>query len=144
MVQGITMQKEQVEFAEEEEIDDQQWIPKGMHTFKTSLATRLAQDAPKRMGMDLVLKEYQPFAKVFDEPSSRRFPKACPWDHAIDLKPNAKPYAGKVYSLDNCQDPLLRGKSRKSEDVRDLPTGRKGSLMIPNKFRNTRREVRVI
>jgi len=26
-----------------------------------------------------------------------------PWDHAIDLKPDAKPYAGKAYSLDNHQ-----------------------------------------
>ena len=60
------------------------------------------------MGIDLVPKEYQSFAKVFDEPSSRQFPKARPWDHAIDLKPNAKPYAGKAYSLDNNQKEVLR------------------------------------
>ena len=60
-----------MEFAKEEEFDDQQWIPEGMYTFKTTLATKLAQDAPKRTGIDLVPKEYQSFAKVFDEPSSR-------------------------------------------------------------------------
>jgi len=59
-------------------------------------------------GIDLVPKEYQSFAKVFDEPSSRRFPKVCPWDHAIDLKLDAKPYAGKAYSLDNNQKEALR------------------------------------
>jgi len=35
-------------------------------------------------------------------------PKVHPWDHAIDLKPDAKPYAGKAYSLDNHQKEVLR------------------------------------
>jgi len=51
---------------------------------------RLPPSSPGRTqenGFNLVPKEYQSFAKVFDEPSSRRFPKARPWDHAIDLKP---------------------------------------------------------
>jgi len=97
-----------MEFAKEEEFDNQQWIPEGMYMFKTTLATKLAQDAPKWTGIDLVPKEYQSFAKVFDEPSSRQFPKVHPWDHAIDLKPDAKPYAGKAYSLDNHQKEVLR------------------------------------
>ena len=90
------------------ETEELQWIPEGMHVFKTMIATRLAQDAPKRIGINLVPKEYQSFAKVFDEPSSRQFPKARPWDHAIDLKPDVKPYAGKAYSLDNHQKEALR------------------------------------
>jgi len=49
-----------------------------------------------------------------------------------------------VSSVTHCQDPLLLGKSRKSEGVRDLPTGCKGSLMTPNEFQNMRREVRMI
>jgi len=93
---------------EEEETEDTQWIPEGMNVFKTTIATKLAQNTPKRMGIDLVPKEYQSFAKVFDEPSSRQFPKACQWDHAIDLKPDVKPYAGKAYSLDNNQKEALR------------------------------------
>jgi len=60
------------------------------------------------MGINLIPKGYQSFAKVFNKPSSRRFPKARPWDHTIDLKPNAKPYAGKAYSLDNHQKEALR------------------------------------
>ena len=60
-----------MEFTEEEEETEDQWIPEGMHVFKTTLATKLAQDAPKRIGINLVPKEYQSFAKVFNEPSSR-------------------------------------------------------------------------
>jgi len=63
-----------MEFAKEEEFDNQQWIPEGMYMFKTTLATKLAQDAPKWTGIDLMPKEYQSFAKVFDEPSSRAIP----------------------------------------------------------------------
>src|SRR5882724_6311448 len=108
-IQGISMQQASMEFTEEEEeTEEAQWIPEGMHVFKTTIATKLAQEAPKRTGIDLVPKEYQSFAKVFDEPSSRRFPKARPWDHAIDLKPDAKPYTGKAYSLDNHQKEALR------------------------------------
>src|SRR5882724_13572133 len=43
-----------------------------------------------------------------------------------------------------CQDPLLRGKSIESEGVSNLPARRKGSLMTPNEFRNTRRDGRMI
>src|SRR5882724_7415390 len=43
-----------------------------------------------------------------------------------------------------CQDPPLRGKPIESEGVSNLPARRKGSLMTPNKFRNTRRDGRMI
>jgi len=98
-----------MEFTEEEEkTEEAQWILEGMHVFKTTIATKLAQDAHKRTGIDLVPKEYQSFTKVFDEPSSRQFPKAHPWDHTIELKTDAKPYTGKAYSLDNHQKEALR------------------------------------
>src|SRR5882762_2625486 len=107
-IQGIDTFTTQLDFAEEEQIDNQEWISEGLQVFKMTIATKLAMDAPKRDKLDLVPKEYQSFAKVFDEPSSRRFPKTHPWDHAIDLKPDAKPYAGKAYSLDNHQKEALR------------------------------------
>jgi len=53
-------------------------------------------------------KRISVICQSIDEPSSRRFPKARTWDHAIDLKPNAKPYAGKAYSLDNNQKEALQ------------------------------------
>jgi hypothetical protein len=38
---------------------------------------------------ELVPKEYQCHAKVFSETESHRLPKHQPWDHTIDLKPDA-------------------------------------------------------
>jgi len=47
MIQGISTRLASMEFTEEEEETEDQWIPEGMHIFKTTLATKLAQDAPK-------------------------------------------------------------------------------------------------
>jgi len=70
-IQGIDTFTTQLDFAEENQIDDQDWISEGLQAFKTTIATKLAMDAPKRDKLELVPKEYQSFAKVFDEPSSR-------------------------------------------------------------------------
>jgi len=64
---------------------------------KTTIATKLAQDDPEEQGSTLYRKNISRYAKVIRRTSSRRFPKARTWDHAIDLKPDAKPYAGKAY-----------------------------------------------
>jgi len=61
MIQGISTRQAPMEFTEEEETEDLQWIPEGMHVFKTMITTKLAQDAPKRTGIDLMPKEYQSF-----------------------------------------------------------------------------------
>jgi len=50
---------------------------------------QIGNGRPETRQIGIVPKKYQSFAKVFDEPSSRRFPKTRPWDHAIDLKPDA-------------------------------------------------------
>jgi len=38
---------------------------------------------------ELVPKQYHRHARVFCEKDSEKFPNCCPWDHAIDLKPDA-------------------------------------------------------
>ena len=38
---------------------------------------------------EMVPKQYQDFAKVFSKEKSQRLPKHQPWDHAIDLEPDA-------------------------------------------------------
>jgi len=70
-IQGIDIFKSQLEFAEEDDNNNPDWMSEGLQAFKTTLATKLAMDAPKRDKMNLVPEEYQLFAKVFDEPSSR-------------------------------------------------------------------------
>jgi hypothetical protein len=39
----------------------------------------------------LVPKEYHCFGKVFSEHAANRFSEKRPWDHAIDLIPDAPP-----------------------------------------------------
>jgi len=54
-------------------------------------------------------KEYQRHQKVFSEQKAQQFPKKRPWDHAIDLKPNAlSSLPGKVYSLIQPKQVALR------------------------------------
>ena len=46
-------------------------------------------DQTKRTWQELVPERYHRFAKVFSEEGSEKFPDQRPWDHAIDLKPDA-------------------------------------------------------
>ena len=41
------------------------------------------------MFKEMVPKQYRDFAKVFSEEESQRLPRHQPWDHAIDLEPDA-------------------------------------------------------
>jgi len=103
MIQGISTHQMSMEFTEEEEeTEDLQWIPEGMHAFKTTIATKLAQDAPKRTGINLVPKRVSVVCQSIRLNHHLGDSKARPWDHAIDLKPDAKALCGeKAYSLDN-------------------------------------------
>ena len=59
---------------------------------KTTVAQQLAEQATdqmKRMWQELVPERYHQFAKVFSEEGSEKFPDWRPWDHTIDLKPDA-------------------------------------------------------
>jgi hypothetical protein len=58
-----------------------------------SYSQQIAEKANKAKGIktfkEMVPKEYRDFAKVFLEEESHRLPQHQPWDHAIDLEPNA-------------------------------------------------------
>ena len=44
-------------------------------------------------------KEFHDFLSVFDEKVTDWFPKSCPWDHMIDMKPGFEPKWFKAYNL---------------------------------------------
>lgn len=59
---------------------------------KMTVAQQLAidvADKTKRSWQELVPERYHKFASVFSEEGSKKFPDQRPWDHAIDLKPDA-------------------------------------------------------
>jgi len=59
---------------------------------RTTVALELAQlamDKMKRTYEEMVLEEYRKYQKIFNKEQSHRFPPKRPWDHAIDLLPEA-------------------------------------------------------
>ncbi len=60
---------------------------------RTTVASELAQLAEqnkrKRTYEEMVPEEYRKYQKIFNEEQSHRFPPKRPWDHAIDLLPEA-------------------------------------------------------
>src|SRR5882762_7584875 len=63
------------------------------------LAIKAEKKRIKKSFEDIVPIAYHQFKKVFDKDSFDELPPKRPWDHAIELKPGSKPYAGKVYNL---------------------------------------------
>src|SRR6266702_3076203 len=60
---------------------------------KTTVASELAQlarDKTKQTYEEMVPEEYRRYQKIFKEEQSHRFPPKRPWDHAIDLLPEAQ------------------------------------------------------
>ena len=52
--------------------------------------------------------EYRQFASVFSDEELQRFPLSRPWDHAIELKPNAPTHLQcKVYLMTQEEDKAL-------------------------------------
>jgi len=78
---------------------------------RTTTATKLAAEAldtTKRTWQELIPAEYHRFGKVFSDKEAKRFPDSRPWDHAIDLMPEAPPILNcKVYLLAEGQQELL-------------------------------------
>ncbi len=70
---------------------------------KTTTASELAQramDHTKKTFEQMVPTQYHRHRRVFNEEASHRFPPKRPWDHAIDLLPDApKTLDCKVYPL---------------------------------------------
>jgi len=70
---------------------------------KITIATKLTAEAvntTKQIWQELIPVEYHHFSKVFSDKEAERFPNSHPWDHAIDLTPEAPPILNcKVYPL---------------------------------------------
>ena len=74
-----------------------------------NISTELAQKAGQYTHQVEIPPHYQQFAKVFNEEASHRLPKHQPWDHTINLKPNAPSSLNcKVYPLTAQEKVALR------------------------------------
>ncbi len=79
---------------------------------KTTTALELAQkamDKTKKTFKQMVPEEYRRHAQTFNKKESHRFPPARPWDHAIELLPDApKAIDCKIYPMAKGEEDLLR------------------------------------
>ena len=79
----------------------------GRTTTATELAIK-AQDKTLRTWQEQVPKAYHKFKHVFSDKESQRFPEPRPWDHAIDLLPDAPSTLNcKIYPLPHGQQEEL-------------------------------------
>ena len=78
---------------------------------RTTTATKIAADAANKAEQtwqEQVPIEYHQYGKVFSNKAAQRFPDSQPWDHAIDLVPDAPTLLNcKVYPLAEGQQDLL-------------------------------------
>ncbi len=69
-------------------------------TYSQQIAEQAQAAKPKKTFEEMVPKHYRDFAKVFSEEESQRLPEHQPWDHAIDLEPDAvKHWKVKTYPM---------------------------------------------
>ena len=94
-----------------EEINDEEEKPYAILR-KTTTASELAQkamDKTKRTFEEMVPEEYRRHARTFNEKESHRFPPPRPWDHAIELLPDApKAFDCKIYPMTKGEEDSLR------------------------------------
>ena len=82
-----------------EDVSEELWCCAGV-TYSTQLAAQAHQTKAKKTFEEMVPEAYRDFAKVFSEAESERLPEHRPWDHAIDLKPDApEMLRAKVYPM---------------------------------------------
>ena len=78
-------------------------------TIWANISTELAQKAGQYTTEVKIPAHYQSFGRVFNEKASHRLPKHQPWDHTIDLKPNAPSSLNcKIYPLTTQEKEALR------------------------------------
>src|SRR6202012_134630 len=83
---------------------EEECYPSHLRTTTTELAIAADQYTAKKEIPD----KYKRHAKVFSEEESHRMPTSKPWDHAIDLKPNAPAsFDCKIYPLNQAEDAAL-------------------------------------
>jgi hypothetical protein len=81
------------------ETTNELWCCAGF-TLSTELAAKANKAKAKKMFKQMVSKEYHKYSKVFSEIDSHRLSQHRPWDHAIDLKPDAlETLKSKVYPI---------------------------------------------
>ena len=74
-----------------------------------NISTELAQKAGQYTTKVEIPIQYRQFARIFDEEASHRLPQHQPWDHAIDLKPDAPSSLNcKIYPLMTQEKTALR------------------------------------
>ena len=67
---------------------------------KSNFATDIAEaNQEKRTWEEIVPKHYLPYKEVFEKQTFDQLPLRQPWDHAIELIPNAKMMDCKIYPL---------------------------------------------
>jgi hypothetical protein len=81
------------------ETTDELWCCAGF-TLSTELAAKANKAKAKKTFEQMVPKKYHKYSKVFSEIDSHRLPQHRPWNHAIDLKPDAlETLKSKVYPI---------------------------------------------
>src|SRR5260370_8751438 len=58
-------------------------------TYSQQIVEKAIQAKGKKTFEEMVLEHYRDFTKVFSEEESQRLPEHQPWDHAIDILPEA-------------------------------------------------------
>jgi len=80
-------------------VSEEVWIAAG-YTYSQAIAEEAGKEKKKRSFEKIVPEEYREYAKVFSEQESERLPEHQPWDHTIDLKPDApETLRSKVYLM---------------------------------------------
>ncbi|KAI5115150.1 hypothetical protein M0805_003009 [Coniferiporia weirii] len=77
------------------------WTTGTMSISKVTMAMTLAQDNVKPVkSLDkMILSQYHQYLRIFQKKAAKHFPISCPYDHAIDLKPDFIPHNCKIYPL---------------------------------------------
>lgn len=70
------------------ETGDELWMCAG-YTYSQKIAEEQNKAKEGKSFEEMVPEEYRRYAKVFSEEESHRLPEHKPWDHTIDLKPDA-------------------------------------------------------
>ncbi len=82
-----------------EDTTDELWCTAG-YTYSTELAEKASRGKATRSFEDVVPEEYRQYSKVFSEVDSERLPEHRPYDHSIELKPDApETIHSKVYPM---------------------------------------------
>src|SRR5713101_2589602 len=70
-----------------------------IHNISQNLAIEAEKKKINKSFKEIVPQAYHQYKAVFAKESFDEMPPSHPWDHAIELKPGSKPFAGKIYNL---------------------------------------------